>query len=133
MSAEVVARWEAFIQKISGRYQEVLAEADAGFADLIATDPTDTITYGNAMMGIHTRVLGLGKMLSDTYQNQVSPQMTSEEDNAGRDRLDAVQKWLTRIGSGGRSITRRTSIARFGRSRRPRCKKAARATAAVVS
>lgn len=94
MSQETVARWETFIQKITSRYQEVLTEADAGFADLIASDPTDTITYGNAMMGIHSRVLGLGKMLQDTYQNQVSPQMSSEEDNAGRDRLDVVQKWL---------------------------------------
>jgi hypothetical protein len=94
MSQEVVARFEAFIQKITSRYQEVLAEADAGFADLIASDPTDTITYGNAMNGIHARVLGLGKMLQDTYQNQVSPQMTPQEDSAGRDRLDAVQRWL---------------------------------------
>jgi hypothetical protein len=94
MSQEVVARWEAFIQKISGRYQEVLAEADAGFADLIASDPTDTITYGNAMMGIHSRVLGLGQLLSDTYQNQVSPQMSPQEGSAGRDRLEAVRSWI---------------------------------------
>jgi hypothetical protein len=94
MSQEVVARWEAFIQKISGRYQEVLAEADAGFADLIASDPTDTITYGNAMMGIHQRVLSLGQLLSDTYQNQVSPQMSPQEDSAGRDRLEAVRSWI---------------------------------------
>lgn len=94
MSQETVQRWEGFITKINGRYQEVLAEADAGFADLIASDPTDTITYGNAMMGIHARVLGLTKMLDDTWQNQVSSQLSGAEEKHCRDRLDAARNGI---------------------------------------
>ena len=91
MSQETVQRWDAFIAKIHGRYQEVIAEADAGFADLIASDPTDTITYGNAMMGIHARVQGLTKMLGDTFQNQVSPKLSGPEERQCSDKLDAAR------------------------------------------
>lgn len=94
MSQEIVQRFEAFLKKIEGRYQEVLAEADAGFADLIATDPTDTITYGNAMTGIHHRILGLGQLLDDTYRDQISPQLTPEEDSRCIDRRVAFREWL---------------------------------------
>ena len=94
MSQEIVQRFEAFVQKITTRYQDVLAEAEAGFADLIATDPTDTITYGNAMMGIHQRILGLGQMLDKTYSDQISPQLTSQEDSQCRDRVHAVREWI---------------------------------------
>ncbi|HEX7666128.1 MAG TPA: hypothetical protein VF407_16485 [Polyangiaceae bacterium] len=94
MSQETITRWEAFLQKITGRYQEIVAEADAGFADLIATDAADTITYGNALTGVGARVDGLGKMMDDTFRDQVAPQLSTPEENHCQDRLDAVKTWI---------------------------------------
>jgi hypothetical protein len=72
MSAETLARWAAFEQKIQQRFQEILAEADAGFKDLIATDPTDAITFGNAEHAIHARVEGLLQKHQETFSSQVT-------------------------------------------------------------
>ena len=53
---ETLQRWAAFIDKIRVRLEEVLAEGDAGFREMIAADPTDAQSFGNAMSGMRFRV-----------------------------------------------------------------------------
>jgi hypothetical protein len=72
VSADTLARWGAFEQKIQQRFQEVMQEAEAGFKDLIASDPTDAITFGNAESAINARVEGLLQKLHETFSSQVT-------------------------------------------------------------
>ena len=74
MSDPVLERWKAFMEKIRQRMEEVLAEADQGFTDLLQSSPTDTATFGNAMQGIRFRVQGLTSKIGDTWSAQVSDQ-----------------------------------------------------------
>jgi hypothetical protein len=91
MSAEVLARWEAFQQKTQQRFQEIMQEAEAGFRDLIASDPTDVITFGNAERGIHARVLALVQKINDTFLQQVNLNVDGPE----RDLASARMKQQT--------------------------------------
>ena len=88
MSAEVLARWEAFQQKIQQRFQEVMQEAEAGFRDLIASDPTDAITFGNAERGIHARVEALVQKLHETFSSQVTLNVVGHGLDAAIDRIE---------------------------------------------
>lgn len=90
MSAEVLARWAAFEQKIQQRFDEILQEADAGFKDLVATDPTDAITFGNAEGAIHARVEALVQKLHETFSSQVTMALSgSGELDGAIERMDA--------------------------------------------
>jgi hypothetical protein len=77
MSQEVLARWSAFQQKIHQRFQEIMQEADAGFRDLVASDPTDAITLSNAASGVNARVEALCQKLQDTFSSQVTLNVSS--------------------------------------------------------
>jgi hypothetical protein len=72
VSSETLARWGAFEQKIRDRLTEVMQEAEAGFKDLVASDPTDAITFGNAEGAINARVEGLLQKLHETFSSQVT-------------------------------------------------------------
>jgi hypothetical protein len=91
VSADTLARWEAFQQKIQQRFQEVMEEADTGFKDLIATDPTDAITFGNAEGAINARVEGLLQKLHETFSSQVTMSLAGGADLDGAiERMEAA-------------------------------------------
>jgi hypothetical protein len=117
MNGETLARWAAFEQKIQQRFQEILQEADAGFKDLTATDPTDAITFGNAEHAIHARVEGLLQKLQETFSSQVTMSLAGGPDLDGAiERMQATSAAMrlswTRLSLGAKSDFYRAMYAR---------------------
>ena len=98
---ETLQRWAAFIEKIRTRLEEVLAEGDAGFRELIAADPTDGMSFGNAMSGMRFRVEPLIGKIGDTWTTVIDKLDGGKAVDRGiemmedaKDQLDARwQRW----------------------------------------
>jgi phage FluMu protein Com len=76
VSNEILDRWRGFVTKVTGRMQEILAEASAGFDGLLADPNLEALTFQNAMLAIEQRCKQLRISLDTTYsQNVVMPLM----------------------------------------------------------
>ncbi len=62
------ARWTAFLEKVTQRADEILAEADPGFDELIATEVLDPVPLSSALTEFHSRMLGLEKKIDDSWE-----------------------------------------------------------------
>lgn len=71
MSQEMMARWQGFVTKVTGRLTEVMNESNAGFEGLLADPALDPITFVNAMNAIELRYKDLYGKLGTTYSEQV--------------------------------------------------------------
>lgn len=71
MSNETLDRWRGFVQKVTGRLQEILNESNAGFDGLLQDPGLDPITFTNAMNAIEIRYKDLRSKLANTYSEQV--------------------------------------------------------------
>lgn len=71
MSDDILTRWKTFVGKTTERYQQILAESDAGFAGLLQDPNLDPITFGNAMNAIELRIKELRTKLGNTYSENV--------------------------------------------------------------
>jgi hypothetical protein len=61
-------RWLSFLQKVQARADEVLAEAEGGLDELIATEVLDPVPLASAMSELHARILGLEKKIDDSWE-----------------------------------------------------------------
>jgi hypothetical protein len=61
-------RWTAFLAKVAARADEIEAEADAGFDELIAMQVLDTAPLSAALTEFHARMLGLGRKIDEAWQ-----------------------------------------------------------------
>lgn len=59
------ARWLGFIESVQKRVQEILAEADAGFDQIVAMSAADTTAMTGAVTAFESRMIALGLKVSD--------------------------------------------------------------------
>jgi hypothetical protein len=64
----VSERWTAFLEKVNARADEVLAEANAGFDELIAMEVLDPVPLSSALSEFHARMLGLEKKIDESWE-----------------------------------------------------------------
>lgn len=86
MNAEqqaLMQRWQAFLAKIDGRLDELIAEATQGVEALAAQYPTDTMPLGNAMSGLDNRIQQLRDKIDETWDSKVDEQFTDADDGDG--------------------------------------------------
>ncbi len=93
MSQDVMARWQAFVQKVTGRFNEILNEANQGFDQLLADPNLDPYTFVNAFNAITLRCKDLGIKLGQTYTAEVSLQLGAWSDAGGK-LLSDTEAWL---------------------------------------
>lgn len=71
MSQEIMARWQGFVTKVTGRLTEIMNESNAGFEGLLTDPQLDPITFVNAMNAIDIRYKDLYGKLGETYSQQI--------------------------------------------------------------
>ncbi len=98
--SETQARWQAFVDKVLGRYREILAESDAGFAQFVANPEIDPITFENAMTAIRQRVIDLSSKLETTYGENVAifggGEARALHESASRELGEGFDRWEVR-------------------------------------
>jgi hypothetical protein len=65
---ELMQRWETFVGKVKGRMQEVLAEADAGFDEVMEIDVIDPAAMSGASSAFEARVRGIAKKVEESWE-----------------------------------------------------------------
>ena len=61
-------RWDAFLGKVHARLQEILAEAEPGINDIIATEVLDPAPLSGALSEVKARMLALRKKVDDSWE-----------------------------------------------------------------
>jgi hypothetical protein len=77
-SQATLERWNGFATKVTQRLTEIMAEADAGFAGMLADPGLDVIAFGNAMTALDVRKKDLDQKLSNTFSEQVAIQLAMD-------------------------------------------------------
>ncbi len=72
-------RWSAFLTKVKARVDEILAEADPGFDELIATEVLDPVPLSSALSEFHARMLGLEKKIDDSWE-KIDAELSDDDD-----------------------------------------------------
>ena len=95
-SHATLERWSAFVTKVTQRLTEIMAEADAGFAAMLADPGLDTIAFGNAMSALDARKKDLDQKLSSTFSDQVveSLVMDPSATSHARQTLTRAMVWM---------------------------------------
>lgn len=75
MSAEVIARWDAFLGKLRGRADDVLTEARNGSRALLDQTDDDLQPLSNAWDAIRARLLDLGQKIDEIWRAEVDPKL----------------------------------------------------------
>src|SRR4051812_16433859 len=75
MSAEVIARWDAFLAKIRAASDDLMREAHEGCLQLLDLNQLDPIAMSNAWMGIRAESLALGAKIDSTWHEKVESTM----------------------------------------------------------
>ncbi|MBL8955887.1 MAG: hypothetical protein JNK82_34250 [Myxococcaceae bacterium] len=94
------ARWSAFLQKVSQRADEILAEAEPGFDELISMEVLDPVPLSSALTEFHARMLGLEKKIDDSWE-KIDAEL---DEPAARDELYAAGQKVKK------SIARRSKV-----------------------
>lgn len=97
-SNATLQRWDAFLKKITQRYEDILAEAEEGFWALAEENPDDSRPLLNAVNAIQMRLIGLEGKIDDTMSDKISEALSGgfldEAENMMEDlRLDLREKW----------------------------------------
>ena len=61
-------RWEAFAGKVTGRLEEILAEAGSGFDEIIATEALDPAPLSGALTEFEARLRALVKKVDESFE-----------------------------------------------------------------
>lgn len=64
----LVSRWQGFADKVKARFQEVLAEADAGYDEVMNIEVVDPAVLSGATSAFQARVRGLQDKVRDAWQ-----------------------------------------------------------------
>jgi hypothetical protein len=118
MSTQVVTtRWDAFLAKLRGRADDVLAEARAGSRALLEQTDDDVQPLSNAWDAIRARMLDLGAKIDEVWRAEVDPKLEAagapgevldrerEKGRALRDALD-VEYERQRVSAFGEAARR---------------------------
>jgi hypothetical protein len=97
-SSAIMQRWDAFLKKITQRYEDILAEAEEGFGALAEENPDDSRPLLNAVNAIQMRLIGLEGKIDDTMSEKISESLSGaaldEAENMMEDlRLALREKW----------------------------------------
>jgi len=63
----IVDKWEAFLGKVSARFREIMAEAEPGLDEIIATEVLDPAPVSGALSAVKARVYGLQKKIDESW------------------------------------------------------------------
>jgi hypothetical protein len=66
--APVEERWNGFVRKVSGRIEEIMAEANAGLDELIQAAPVEHAPWGAAWGTLSSRVSGLDQKIGEARE-----------------------------------------------------------------
>ena len=80
---ETFQRLDAFLQKVTGRLEEIIKESEAGFRQLLAQNLDEPTPYMNAFTALEARVDSLRETLENTYEEQIEEKLEEldEESN----------------------------------------------------
>lgn len=85
-TAALVERWETFLGKVRQRLEAILAEADAGFDQLIAMNVTDPAPLVGAVSAFEARLRGLANKVEQAWDD-LDDQLSSSSQLKRRDEL----------------------------------------------
>ncbi len=112
MSAQdVITRWNGFLKKVEERMQAILAEADAGFDQVIAYGVTDLTGLTGAVTAFEARMNSLGQKVNDA-----STKLTDEDFELPFDEMIERGELLQleiEIATHEMSVTKRAKAARL--------------------
>lgn len=86
----IAGRWEAFLGKVRQRMDEVVAEAEQGLDDIIATEVIDPGPVAQAIQAVRARVFGLQKKIDESWE-KLEPEMEAVIDATDDREGDALR------------------------------------------
>lgn len=98
---EVIARWDGFLGKIKGRFEQIMEESRQGCAMLLQQADLDTMAMTNAWTGMESRAQDLEMKVNDTFNDSVE-EAFDDVDAPGevvdreRDKGLALVEWMER-------------------------------------
>ncbi len=78
----LVAKWDAFLEKIDTRFNESLVHAEEAVFDNLEESDYDMLPTERTWSGIKSQILGLREKINTTFKENVEPQM-----------LEYVERW----------------------------------------
>lgn len=87
----IQARWDAFAPKVQARVDEILAEADPGLDEIIATEALDPAPLSSALSEFDARMRGLIKKVDDAWE-KIDPDLDAVMDEADGPQVQKVAK-----------------------------------------
>jgi hypothetical protein len=79
MKEELIARWDAFLQKMETRFEESLEQGQQAVLDSLDDNDFDYFTSVRTLMAIRSRIdASLIRKIDDTWQQQVEPLMRAD-------------------------------------------------------
>jgi hypothetical protein len=98
---DVIARWDGFLTKIKGRFEQIMEESRQGCGMLLQQANLDTMAMGNAWTGMESRAKDLEMKVNDTFNDSVE-QAFDDLDAPGevvdreREKGLALSRWMER-------------------------------------
>lgn len=71
MSTEVHARWNAFLDKIQGAFDDLMRQGRAGCLELLRASELDPTAMSNAWQGIRAEMFALDEKIGNTWREKV--------------------------------------------------------------
>ncbi len=68
---DIIARWDGFLAKIKGRFEQIMEESRQGCAMLFQQSGGDPLPMSNAWTGMHSRAQDLEMKVNDTFNDSV--------------------------------------------------------------
>jgi transcription elongation factor Elf1 len=101
MAHQLVDRWDAFLGKIKGRFEELIAQAREGCPVLLEAASLDTVPMSNAWTGIVQQIHSLRQKIDDTWSDKVEEPMEDaglgdDVIDAQRDKGEKLDDWMER-------------------------------------
>jgi ribosomal protein L37AE/L43A len=96
----VKGKWEGFLPKLQARIQDVVAEADAGLDDLMASHALDPGPMGAAFSALQARFHGLGKKLDEAWEkiDNEWDEVRDQDEVTAKDHQILSHVWATMMG-----------------------------------
>lgn len=98
---DVIARWDGFLSKVKGRFDQIMEESRQGCAMLLQQTDLDPMAMTNAWTGMESRAKDLEMKISDTFNDSVEGAFDDldapgEVVDRERDRGLAMATWMER-------------------------------------
>lgn len=91
---KLIKRWDAFLENIKQRFDEVIEQAEQGTAQMIPSIEYDAISIENAWGGIKNQLFKLQEKTTDTWDDKMDDLFGERDDVTSKERIRELNKYI---------------------------------------